>query len=923
MLMSYEPVATRSLFFVAVNNLAVWESGRPLPLWTTSVQRRLLIQQPGCTYTLQDISIVQEIDGRSPVETAWRVFTAVIPSASYPEWATAVTTRHRIKQASVALAGEILTSSRKSSREHFFFSSLPLPIITSLPMHVHASFVLAEDRRSIRWDGDGNLNEDSKFNHWLLSTMLPPLWFFALESWASDFPNATPPWPVHTDHPLSRAVTNTVYTDGFLLASSRQVFRSITGRLLVPSSAVIRSGIEPGVIKKVISLLRPDDLVELPARVCPKLLKTQIKQVASRYIFDLISQRPGQLFLDAYCRQELNAREITEIVAYIFGDPEVSPAKLIHLPLMPLADETLAYFGRSGQSSVYVEPRGRHDMLPWRVFPARRFLHPEMDPKLLLEKGLNVEVLSGPATVDLVRDVFPPADRRHVSKAQRDWIDAFWSLFRTLDKPPTLDDLASFPLVPTVEEDTFISLNMAVSLPVIGYPSFSFSSARDLVVPLQKLGAEFLRSTRLGDNNIPDELTERLKAVSFNFKRVMEFFAHVASRGSIDKLFGTLTDNERAHLASWVRENIRATQLPRVQTQARRKRKSVTVPVIPLDIARKIPIWTAHHRSGPPSFRSLTDPLVRILPSGINSISHIAPFLDNSTLYYVEWSPELTSLSDAKAMPTAEFINHLDLPTHLNSNEMLRKYCVLLDNILQLPGVRTNLASCSKLKVPNQDLDLVNISSAYSSTVPEFQAAFARRARNAVHSDLRLYEDRLADLGLRKALTFQNFVACVEAIHEDFKPDIFSEDMERCKVIFRWYSTQLLKEVEDDSWWRRLDSYAFIPRHSSRRIGGSTTFLPPDYVTVSLPFLVTPRQVLRHEHSSIAWTQRAMLPDGTDRRLLLADETLGIPSLEEVVREFLCSRYQGDCHDSSACRSSIFSSLLLRSLPNIPTIPSF
>ena len=478
----------------------------------------------------------------------------------------------------------------------------------------------------------------------------------------------------------------------------------------------------------------------------------------------------------------------------------------------------------------------------------------------------------GLAVVALLQDVIRPADRRQVStQFERRWILSFWELFKDLPDPPTMDDLKLFPLIPTVDELTFISLDKATSLPVFGKPP-SESSDAHLLGPLQKLGAEFIGDTRFGESPLPSLVRVRLSDVAFDFKRVMEFFKFISSRGSFERQFKALSSNEWESLATWVREKLEAV--------ANRHANNKTV----LDIAPRLPVWPTFRGSGPAQaqLRSLTDPLVLILPRGITSIESIALFLGKYPNYfYVQHRPEMQSLSNATPMPVTDFLGHLNFPLQLRSLDMLKRYKCLLDGIL---GLAIPNGHPTGLMVPDPELNMVNITDVYKSTVPEFQAAFTYRQHNFVHPQLRPYEDRLVKLGLRGTLSSDTFIACVAAIHEDFAGRDSADDLERCMVVYRCYSTQLPLVVSNDStWWRHLDAYAFIPIHPDRRIGGGTSFQPAQFAS-NLRHLVNPKQILRHDLCSVAWTQRALFVGGPDRRLLMADESIGIPSVGEVVR---------------------------------------
>ena len=67
------------------------------------------------------------------------------------------------------------------------------------------------------------------------------------------------------------------------------------------------------------------------------------------------------------------------------------------------------------------------------------------------------------------------------------------------------------------------------------------------------------------------------------------------------------------------------------------------------------------------------------------------------------------------------------------------------------------------------------------------------------------------------------------------------------------------------------------------------------------PLIVSPNKILRHEYSAIAWTQRALFPETPNKKLFMADEAVGVPIVEEVVR-YLFALYDAQLILTSVCR---------------------
>jgi len=99
--------------------------------------------------------------------------------------------------------------------------------------------------------------------------------------------------------------------------------------------------------------------------------------------------------------------------------------------------------------------------------------------------------------------------------------------------------------------------------------------------------------------------------------------------------------------------------------------------------------------------------------------------------------------------------------------------------------------------------------------------------------------------------------------------------VDRARLLYQWYCETLPALLGCiPNRWRELDSFRFIPPVSHDQAM---------YVsrTIRDLELVSPREVLRAEHYSIAWTQRALFAPSSN--LLVADLSLGVPDPVEVV----------------------------------------
>ncbi|KAM5530669.1 hypothetical protein V8D89_015641 [Ganoderma adspersum] len=891
MLDRYHAIAARSLFFIGVQEITALEarSAVPTPRWSIRAQREDVRSNENDKHTLFNLDIdcgpfASSFPRRR--QSSWLVVSKQIPFEQFPNRLRTVIDRHHLKELNIALAARIAprTVPQDDHASHLhFFSSLPLPIPTSLPVHVHASFILADDRRNIRWDGDGTITPDSECNHWLLSTVLPPLYLRAIEVLNDCFAEVPTPWPGNMDRSpdtISKALVDAFYND-HLSVSAQPVFRGITGRLLNPSMAVIRGSV-PRIVRDVLRQLRPDALVELPHPVRSKVLAVQsIPRVSPQYVRDVIASSREQFV--AICGKDTSTtREMVQgLIRYMLPDDHelsVPSASLHGLPLLALADGTLGNIEAEGEQAdrIYVGSWGRNR--PWSLFSATRFLDPELDQQLFLGKGWNVFPWDESAVIALLREQIPESPRRDVSETEWKWAMAFWRFFddSVLDKSKLLDALKPFPLIPTNDEQVLVSLATATALPAICYPFLSLDAW--LVGPLEQIGVLIINTKTQSvsarsrtTEGLPRTVKDWLDSVAFTSTRVLQTLHHLNSDGRIETRFGTLSEEDRIRLAKWLRDS-----LGHILLMHPKSWKPDFVNVL-----QYLPIWPAYRGSRPAVLKSLSASAVRLLPQHANPARSITPFLlANPHLYFVEYSGDISHLEVIQPMSLAEFSRQLKFPSFLRTNDMLQSYKTLLDVVIKLGGQELS----NFLRVPNGNLELITISSMYKSDVPEFVAAFAhKRGEMFVHPQLSSYEQRLVAFGLRNEPTFETFKECVAAIDQDFDEEAHPGDLDRCRVIYEWYTTRLPLSVTNPEEWRQLDAYSFIPTRLSRRVGVATSFNDTGFAQ-RLPRVVPPTKILRHEYSAVAWTQRALFDGTPNKRLFMADESVGIPTIEEVVK---------------------------------------
>ncbi|KAH9939666.1 uncharacterized protein BXZ73DRAFT_43603 [Epithele typhae] len=915
LMQAYRSTAAQSLFFIDVDKVSAYDRGSDRPsaqLWSIKAHRKRTNQYPA-QYDLRHVDLTETLRSSGfsypvPVPhtstSKWRVVERNIDPNALPDWIPSIVAKYRLKRLSVALAARIAPADSPNSDAHSFFSSLPLPVPTALPVHIHASFVLADDRRNIRWDGDGSMNEESKFNRWLLTSQLPDLYIYLLEVFAQGDPTVHSPWPFirrEGHDPLSLAITESIYRDDCLGSTTRKIFRSVTGKTLGPSQIFVRGPSQPTVVNAVLESLRPDDLVGLPALVLSKVRTLNaIKKTDTRYVCSL-ARRKSDIFLE-HCSLESDVvKTVNELLTY-FLEPTrnndsagpLTVQELIGLPLLPLADGSLGVLRPSTHVDgvVYASSWGVHT--PWPLFPAKSFVAPGLKyDNLVGDPKSNVKAFDGAAVVSLLKKSPHIADSaiQTVSEAAQRWILDFWATYDSGWFPgPELEHIAQFALIPTAKERVFVSLQRARSLPTIGQPPTytlyarllqqrAASEAQWMAERLVALGANVIHEPE--DRNhkaiLPHKLRTELKDVAFSFKRVVDVLNHIGLSAL------------RSRLASWPDDDLNRFS---AWLQTALETSVVGVGGGPsTSILASLPMWKVYRADRwercPP--KALTDSSVGVLPmiTGVTAdrLQEVVTFLGKSRFpFFVHLNAFTISVFKPHVIPMSisEFCSSLKFPDNLD-NASFSIYSYILNIILATPDSGNSGVA---LLAPCKTLRMVQISSLYQHDIPEFLAAFNHRPHYFLHAKLHSKEPQLVSrFGLQKEKSLDTFEECLKAIDEDFD-NSDTADRNRSMVVYRWYCNQvpLLASSQGSNWWRRLDRYAFVPRRGDqRRVGGSTTFRVEDFAT-PLPLLVRPTQVVRDEYASVAWTQRALFPTSVDTgRLFLADQSLGVPTSSEVV----------------------------------------
>lgn len=841
----YQTIAPQTLFFTQLHKIYADDrdkNGVMSGHWSILGTR----DAPFCEgdFRSQKVVISTTQGDQATRNEEWLVVSSGIRHLDLPTEFIPLIRKYRLREPIMAGLAANLT---KSTERNKVFSALPLPLFISLSSHLNASFILAEDRRSIRFDGDGLLNPESRYNHWLLADLLPPLYLFFLDTLQRMHDHSSKSewwkwWPGNTSSPgdpISAVLINSFYSR-FLESSDRHICCSLSQEHLRPRDAFLLN--DETAIAKVILQLRPRHIIQLPySSNLMRHFHGKIKTVDPQCVRDVILQNCDHIKA-AYVSKRIRIPDIEGVIRFLLQDGEDT---LMHLPLLPLSNGTLAAFERV-QSSTECYFVWSSSNLEQPLFPLDRLVDRHLNATTLLAKGLNISKLTGPAVRNFIADRIPEVASKDVTAEERTWIDHFWIEFKSFSI--TSIDIALFPLVPTAKPSHFVSLSHC-------------SSHTSLIMPRHPVEPNWLLETlaeleatviRMDKCHASIESLLRGRENSWSGMNTFLRFLQSSGGSALPHRFSGLQPTLHSLFAKWARENM---YLPEKQKALR-------------FTACNLPIWPSLGAMDEGPFLTAFESKGMMLPTGVLAEMAI-PFLRTPRTYVLHNSTIRDTLK-IKPLTFAELRAHLVLPKTLPTND--------LDKYKQLLRVSiSHDRSGNNLLVPDSSREMVSAGTLYARSQPVFVAAFLTRQHYFIHASFADLESALDHYGLTVGIDLPSFEACARVLHEDISG---YRRVERAEIVYRCYNDHLPVRVGDVKWWRRLDSLRFIPRHGVRH--RSTSFDPIAY-TGALPSLVSPKEVLRPDQEAVAWTQRGFFQSPPDLRLLVADIALGVPSVKEVV----------------------------------------
>ncbi|KZS95252.1 hypothetical protein SISNIDRAFT_484117 [Sistotremastrum niveocremeum HHB9708] len=851
LLMSYKSNASLSLFFTNLEEISAYERDIDgmRSLWKVQKERTHVQRNID---TLQ-LRIYNDEAERPSSQESWVVGNLCCRTP--PPFAdTRFLRQYRLMHTKTDFeisVGIALQLDDVSGSERRLFCSLPLLETTTLPVHINAPFILSSDRCHVIFDRPESPNAmlTSRYNHWLVTSVIPPLYSTLLSS--EQLPkNRLRWWPAKSSGDIDRSLTEVLYGTEFRL-TPEPIFKDVTGEFIPPSEARFLDphSLEWSTLRRLLTLkaLTLSGVVDFPSKLASRLcsgenalkcldpltlrLLIKSRDCAFRELIRLASLKESDL---EQLIRFFKAKDVdwTDLPLLVMSDGSVTTAKELHVYALK------GSWNHLRRDNIICELR------------RDRILSPKYQESMVASLAdCNQISLVGETSLT---NIFPAwlaiAPTASWSVDQRTWISNFWDTSRTQNFQALkgiLDASAAFPLFSSVDGSYFISLEYCKSGPVL------MSSLDPITDCLRALGVLFLAPDVLVGLPAFGGSTVHL---SMNLTNVLRCLRLCSAES---KLNSTPFARHTELLHPWIVGALRSI----------RSLYGQSINASDKDYIFRLPIWpgqTAHR--GIVRCRGFE---LTLLPLGVD-IDIALPFLPPGMVFAN--SGTFPATLDRKVV-AIDLLENLSLPTQLPSHKV-GPYLELFN------ALRSSLTTRRQLMCPDGSRTLRPISSFFSRDVPLFYVIFQNSdLQPFIHPRFQTLEPQLTQFGLQRQLSYENFVRCAA----ELKGRIPMPSDAEADAMYQAFNDSLPLLIQfSPAQWGSLSSYAFIRRSPRRR--QYCTFEAAVYA-LELPTIVSPAKIVREEFEPICWTQRGLFREYCQPSALLlqANPTFGQPTCEEVV----------------------------------------
>lgn len=818
---------------------------RTIPIWLARSTREAISQSvPGDIDAENLLLTMKRPQSADEIAENWIVTRNEVAQEEFPSRLQALFPLHRLPTPTVALAAHI--SAKNSNCNSRLFSTLPLPVSISLPVHIHATWILAQDRRSIRYDAPDAANrrpDDTLYNVHLLEKGIAPLYVKTLALILRHHPKQVRRfWPGKVKDDPSQTVAAELYNQ--IISTSEPVLLSAQGQPIAPVNSIIHlSAKAPTAVRKILSGLKVHNYVPTP------YMSTSFREDWGNLRFDRGKEVSKILRENVIAVRALwqatafTPQDIISVLRYLLEEDE----GLDGIPLLPRGDGQLVEFQNSGKGRIFASHRTELT----RLFGPSTVVSlgfSDLTAQNLAKLGLNVGTLDPRGMRDLLQlhsQALTPADRKIASGAQLDWHKDLLKFLASPDCPVKVQDLPDLPLLPAVGRELVVSLNLARGGKI--WWRYSYEDPALTAVLLQ-----------LGVVTV-DELPGDVQRSDMNdLARILQLFGrlNLSSQEVLRRVNPKDWEAFVQYLNPWLRD-FHLSGLSNADNQT----------------LNTLPFFKGRQGTNPLSYVPASQ--VMMLPDAV-SFDTVAQYLPSETTFAAS-SPELAAVlrrgrNTQKTLSFPGLLKKLRIPRQLSQNDDAS-----FSSLLPLVAAHDTGAISYQL-IPDGNRVRRMPSELFDHRVTLFSTAFEGRQDLFVHPSFRHLIDRLVGLGVKREITSQRLLECIQAVDQDARQG--REVLRRASWLWDYVNTapQQLRAIEFDS----IRGLRFVPRHSQRHPSDSDF----DPHARDLPNVVSFDELCAPNCEAVVWTQRARFATYPTAHLTAVYSNIGEPTGADVVSRY-------------------------------------
>lgn len=848
--------ASQSLFFTKslaeITAMRRAADLRTTSIWSVSCAREKVFEGMQKEMIAIKVSLkLKAPDTAHIVAEHWLVTSTHADKDGFPTPLRTLFPLHHLPTPTFGLAVNL--SANSSIPNSRLFATLPLPISTSLPVHVHATWILAQDRRSIRYDAPdatGLRPLDTLYNEHILKNAIAPLYIRTLALIVAQYPKvASQIWPNNARDDLSVFLAAELYKQ--MIFTKEPVLLTARNQPIAPSAAIIRRPHKsPLVIRNILSKIKAHNYVPIPHFDTSFLKDWGILRFDSAKEVSKILREYSVTIRQLWqptnpASSALTVEDILSVSEYLSKEGE----SLIGIPLLLRGDCELVEFQIREKCNIFASHRA--DLA--RLFGSRAIVSmeiPEVSVQNLVNLNLNVVTLDPRGMRDLLAQhspVLTPANIRKSTISLCDWCKELLNFLASPKCPVKIDDLADLPLLPAVGQEVLISLNHARSGGI-----WWRSRVEDAVLTTVLL--------QLGVIAVDDLLdSDELQGPRTNdLARILKLFGQLNL--SSQEILQRVDPNDWAkfahHLMPWTRN-------PFLSNLSAAEFKTLT----------NLPFFQGKKGNNLPIFVPASQ--VLMLPDLV-PLDHLAQYLPPKSTFAAA-SPELAAVlrrskATDRSLSFSTLFSRLRLPSQIAPHQETS-----FSSLLQLVATHHDGHYNGEL-IPDGNCVLRRPTELYDHRVPLFSTAFEGRKDLFVHPAFRTLIDGLVDIGVKRHVSSQRLVECLRAVDHDAQQG--PQPVHRARWLWEYVNSAPpeLREIPFDA-IRRL---RFLPRQTQRHPSD------PDFDVYarSLPDVVSFDDLCTPEREVLAWTQRARFTTFPSAHLKAIYSSIGEPTPNDVVSGF-------------------------------------